>query len=120
MKKILICDDEKDIREILEITLEMEFDLEILHAANGEEGIEIYEAEDDIDVIICDYNMPKKNGKDFYIHNKDNKNIPFVLLSGNHDDVDFQPTDTNPKNKVIAKPWSGDEICESLEELLKA
>ncbi len=57
MKKILICDDETDIRDVLEMLIEIEFDVEITHASDGQEGIELLSDDKSFDLIICDMNM---------------------------------------------------------------
>jgi CheY-like chemotaxis protein len=120
MKTILLCDDETDIRDVLEMLIEVEFEVNILHAANGAEGMAIYDSRDDIDLIICDFNMPIKNGKDLHEHNKALKNLPFLLLSGDDILCGFceELLKTNPLNSVINKPWQEEEIFNTLRPLL--
>jgi CheY-like chemotaxis protein len=85
MKKILICDDEADIRDVLEMLIE--FDVEITHAVDGQEGIDLLSMDKEYDLIICDMNMPRKKGCEVFKFNKDLSNIPFFLLSANADDI---------------------------------
>ncbi len=60
MNKIMIVDDEKDIRELVEVILERE-GMDVLKAANGEEALEKLENETP-DLILLDINMPGLNG----------------------------------------------------------
>lgn len=60
-RKILIIDDEPDIREIAKISLKITKQWEILSAASGEEGVEIALAEQP-DAILLDVLMPGMNG----------------------------------------------------------
>ncbi len=59
-ERILIVDDEKEIRDLIDIYLKGE-DYETLKAENGEEALEILE-KNDVDLIILDIMMPKVNG----------------------------------------------------------
>lgn len=120
MKKILLCDDEQDIREVIEMLIEMELDAEIQHAENGDEGIQKLESED-FDLIVCDMNMPRVSGDEVFEFNKNNKNIPFLLLSGDasRDILNLDGFLTvNPKNVVINKPWKGEELITKLRLIL--
>lgn len=56
MKKILIVDDQLEVRELVEVTLRVE-DYEILTAGNGQEAVEIVR-EKKPDLIIMDIMMP--------------------------------------------------------------
>ena len=60
MYKILVCDDEADIRSALRIYLSSE-DYEIFEAENGKKALEIIEREE-IHLLLMDIMMPKKNG----------------------------------------------------------
>ena len=120
MKKILICDDESDIRDVLEMILEVEFDIEVTHAVNGQDGISKLE-ESEFDLIICDMNMPKANGADVYNYNKSKNNYPFLLLSADSDaDIyKFEGfTEVNSKNNIASKPWRDDELYSKIRPML--
>jgi CheY-like chemotaxis protein len=122
MKKILICDDESDIRDVLEMLIEIEFEVEITHASDGQEGIDILGENASFDLIICDMNMPRKKGYDVFNFNKDANNIPFILLSADADDIsDFSEFhSSNSKNTQISKPWKEDELFDKLRPILEA
>ena len=60
-KKILIIDD--DARNIFAATTILErYDIQVVHAESGQEGIEILEASDNIDAILMDIMMPEMDG----------------------------------------------------------
>lgn len=82
-KKILIVDDEEDIREILTDSLES-LDYQTCTATDGEEAIEIIKQKhDELAVIICDLKMPKVSG-DQVVHYiaQSHPIIPIIILSG--------------------------------------
>ena len=122
MKKVLICDDEADIRQVLGLLLELEFEAEIVQACNGEEAILLLTKED-FDLVICDMHMPKLNGDAVFKFNQENKNIPFVLLSGSMDldtwhKLNFSKP--NSANLLLSKPWSNDDLFVGIKKLLAA
>lgn len=90
--KILIIDDDKDIRDIIEFTISCEVEANFLHAESGHSGIEVIKKNNDIDLIICDYNMPNGNGGEVYKFLLETKNpVPYVFCSSDYaqDHEDF-------------------------------
>lgn len=62
--KILVIDDEQDVRDTIRMQLESA-NYNVLEAENGEEAIKILRSEDNmvnVGVILCDIRMPKVNG----------------------------------------------------------
>jgi len=62
--RILIVEDNAEIREILQITLEFNA-YEVVAAANGREALEAVETRGPFDLILCDLDMPVMNGMEF-------------------------------------------------------
>jgi CheY-like chemotaxis protein len=80
--KILIVDDEENIRELIKLGFEIEITADFLEAKDGKEALEKVRAQPDIDLIICDFNMPRLNGGAVYkTLLQENFNIPYVLCS---------------------------------------
>jgi len=82
-KKILVVDDEADVRRFLTAVLEKRGH-ETLTAADGREALEIAEREKP-DLVILDLQMPDQTGTDFYrrlMKNKDLQNTPIIVVSG--------------------------------------
>ena len=61
MEKILIVDDSETIRSQLRALLEEE-GYQILEAEDGTIGLELASSNDDINLILCDFNMPEMDG----------------------------------------------------------
>lgn len=120
MKKILICDDENDIREVLEMLIEVEFDVEIHHAVDGQDGIDKLSNDTVYDLIICDMNMPKLRGVDVYNHNRLTNRFPFILLSADSDrDIkEFEGFNDCKTSFSLNKPWSNGELMDKLSYFL--
>ena len=82
-KRILVVDDEADVRRFLTAVLEKRGH-ETLTAADGREAFEIAEREHP-DLVILDLQMPDQTGTDFYrrlMKHKDLENIPIIVVSG--------------------------------------
>ena len=63
--KVLIADDEEDITEILSFIVKSSLNCDVEVAFDGKSAIKRL-SKGDINLIICDYNMPFKNGGDVY------------------------------------------------------
>ena len=86
MQKILIVDDEKEIRDLIEIYLKSE-GYETLKAADGEEALKVLNRENP-DLIILDIMMPKMNGIDTCLKIREEREMPIIMLSAKSEDVD--------------------------------
>ena len=81
--KILIVDDEEDLRELLSFMIESETPSKTILIPSGNQAIEWLKDNDfDYDMIFCDYNMPNGNGGDLFKYLVEKKkDQPFVLVS---------------------------------------
>jgi two-component system chemotaxis response regulator CheY len=82
--KILVVDDEAEIRKTILLQLEGTI-YEILEAGDGEQGIQILDSENilEVEVIICDVRMPKVNGIEAVAYFRENyPSIPVIVLTG--------------------------------------
>jgi response regulator RpfG family c-di-GMP phosphodiesterase len=123
MLNILIADDELELQELYEMILEVELSCTFYKAFNGEQAINILKEVNDIDLIISDYNMPIFNGAFLYKYNVENKNLPFLLLSGGEleDYVDFKNFRTqNPLNHFFNKPFDIENFIAIVKQISAA
>ncbi|PIQ97253.1 MAG: two-component system response regulator [Nitrospinae bacterium CG11_big_fil_rev_8_21_14_0_20_56_8] len=83
--KILVVDDEQDVRDVIKLHLESE-GFNILTAENGEEAIKTLKGSDNmvnVGVILCDIRMPKVNGVECIDYLKQQApGIPVVVVTG--------------------------------------
>ncbi|MBT8407026.1 MAG: response regulator [Deltaproteobacteria bacterium] len=81
--KILVADDEKEIRRLLDDFLKVE-GYEVVLAADGEQALELAETEDP-QAIILDIKMPKMDGNEVCKRLKENEQtrfIPVIIITG--------------------------------------
>lgn len=86
MSKILVCDDDKDIVEAIDIYLTQE-GYEILKAYNGEEAIKVLK-EEDVDLLIIDVMMPRLDGIRATLKIREEMSLPIIILSAKSEDAD--------------------------------
>lgn len=123
-KKLLIVEDELHIRTLLEQALEDledEFEVEILTAADGEEGLKIIQ-EERPQAVFLDIMMPKKNGYEVCRAVKDNpelKDTIIVLLTAKGQEADRRKGLEIGAYEYMTKPFDPDEVVELAKELLQ-
>ena len=79
--KMLFVEDEPDLINIISTTL-TKLNLNFLTANNGEEALELYKNNLDIDLIITDINMPKMNGLALIENVRDiDSSLPVIIMS---------------------------------------
>lgn len=86
-RKILLVEDEVDLREIVAMVLESEVEnVEIFETASGNEALKFL-SENQVDLIISDYTMFDGSGGDLFLKLIEmNNSIPFILLTGGYID----------------------------------
>lgn len=84
--RILVCDDDKEIVDAIEIYLEQE-GFEVEKAYDGEEAIEVLKNQE-IDLMIIDVMMPKLDGIRATLQIRKESSIPIIILSAKTEDAD--------------------------------
>lgn len=120
MKKILLIEDNDDIRnntaEILELS-----NYKVIVAENGKTGVEKAIACNP-DLILCDIMMPVLDGYGVMhaIHKNDAlKNIPFIFLTAKSERSDFRKGMELGADDYITKPFNGTELLNAVDSRLK-
>ncbi len=86
MAKILVCDDDKEIVEAIEIYLTQE-GYEVLKAYDGMEALKMLEREQ-VDLLVMDVMMPKLDGIRATLKIREENNMPIIILSAKSEDAD--------------------------------
>lgn len=86
MYNILVCDDDKEIVEAIEIYLTQE-GYRILKAYDGTEALEMLEREE-VHLLLLDVMMPKLDGIRATLKIREKNSIPIIILSAKSEDAD--------------------------------
>jgi|ERR1019366_1046293 len=120
MKKILLIEDNDDIRENTAEILELS-NYKVIVAENGKIGVE-KAIEHTPDLIICDIMMPGLDGYGVLhaVHkNEAIKNTPFIFLTAKTERSDFRKGMELGADDYITKPFEGIELLNAVESRLK-
>ena len=108
MKKILVVDDEVNIRNVIKEYAKFE-GYEVEEAGNGMQAVEICK-EKDFDIIIMDVMMPKLDGFSAIKEIRKNKNIPVLMLSARGEEYDKLFGFEIGIDDYVVKPFSPKEV----------
>lgn len=120
MKKILLIEDNDDIRDNTAEILELS-NYSVITAANGKTGVEMA-IEQRPDLIICDIMMPVLDGYGVLhaLHkNAASKNIPFIFLTAKTERSDLRKGMELGADDYITKPFTGTELLNAVDGRLK-
>ncbi len=117
MYRILVCDDEKEIADALEIYLTNE-GYEVLKAHDGIDALEKIEKEE-IHLIIMDVMMPRMDGMRATLKIREKKNIPILMLSAKSEDYDKILGLNVGADDYITKPFNPLELIARVKSQLR-
>jgi len=120
-KKILIVEDEANIRELLRLYLERE-GYTVLEAENGVEGIKKWKS-DKPDMLLLDVMMPVMDGyeatqKIRQLEDKTKADIPIIAMTANAFEEDAKAAIEAGMNAHMAKPIRIESLYEIIERYL--
>lgn len=121
MKKILVAEDEQNIREFVVINLK-KAGYETFEAQNAEDAIELYEKlRGKIDVAVLDIMMPGKlDGLDVCKHIREkNSNIGIIMLSAKTQESDKVKGLITGADDYVAKPFSPSELVARVDAVYR-
>lgn len=119
-KRILVIDDEDDIREVVQICLSELGGWEAIAAESGSEGLKRVSSED-LDAILLDVSMPEMDGFRFFEllqQTPHAQSIPVVLLTAKILPDDRAKFAEMGVAGVITKPFNPAQICQQIAEIL--
>ena len=119
MAKIVIAEDEPDIRELIAFTLRFAGH-EVTATSNGEEAL-LQASRIIPDIIIMDVRMPKMTGYDACRAMKADaalKDIPVVFLSAKGQDAEIQTGLDVGAEEYLLKPFAPDQLSQRVKAIL--
>ncbi len=119
MPKILIAEDERDIRDLIAFTLQFA-GYEVITANNGEEAVQLT-LEKIPDMVITDVRMPKMTGYEackLIKADPSTQHIPVVFLSAKGQEAEVQTGLASGGDEYLLKPFAPDQLTRKVAEIL--
>ena len=114
--KILIVDDNPEIREVLNVLLSSE-GYDVIEAKDGQEAIDM--VSDDIDLYILDIMMPIINGYQACVEIRKKSNAPILFLTAKGQESDKTLGFSSGGDVYLSKPFSYNELTTRVKALLR-
>lgn len=114
--KILIVDDNPEIREVLNVLLSSE-GYEVIEAKDGQEAID--KASEDIDLYILDIMMPIVNGYQACVEIRKKSNAPILFLTAKGQESDKTLGFSSGGDDYLSKPFSKMELLARVSSLIR-
>ena len=116
--KILVIDDESRMRKLVRDFL-IKKNYEVLEASNGEEAMEIFYNDKEIDLLILDIMMPKMDGWQVCREVRKNSKVSIIMLTAKSDERDELLGFELGVDEYITKPFSPKILVARVEAILK-
>ncbi len=117
MAKIVVCDDDKDIVEAIDIYLTQE-GYEVLKAYDGDEAIKVLK-KNEVDLLIMDVMMPRLDGIRATLKIRENMSLPIIILSAKSEDADKILGLNIGADDYITKPFNPLELVARVKSQLR-
>jgi len=115
---ILICDDERDLCEVLALHL-LAKGYQTLSAWDGEEALRVI-ADEKVDLVLTDIRMPLLNGLELVDRLKSNNvHVPVVILISAYADVPVEQALSSGAEALFTKPFRLSDLVQSTERFLQ-
>ena len=115
--KILIADDEPEIRDLLRLYLENE-KYEVVEAVNGIDALRLMD-EEKPDLIMLDIMMPQMDGYQVLKHIREDNNVPVIMISAKDEDSEKILGLNLGADDYIAKPFNPLEVIARVNSALR-
>ena len=116
--KVLIVDDDPNIREVISVLLSSEgYDVDA--AENGQVAVEKVEAGNEYDIICLDIMMPDMDGIEVCSKIRQKSNVPVLFLTAKSQDKDKVEAYSTGGDDFLVKPFSQTELLMKIKSLIR-
>jgi len=119
-KNILIIDDSKTVRNLVAFVMKKD-GFKVISAEDGLDGLEKLYSSEQIDLIICDVNMPRMDGFTFIKNVREQemyRDLPIIVLSTEGREKDIQTGMNLGANLYMVKPAQPEKLLRNTKMLL--
>ena len=118
MTKILVVDDEERMRKLVKDFLTLK-GYKVLEAGDGIEAVDVFVANNDIDLIILDVMMPKMDGWEVCKAIREYSKVPIIMLTAKSEEKDELKGFELGVDEYITKPFSPKILVARVEAILR-
>ena len=119
MKKVLVVDDSKLIRQQVS-TLLRGAGYEVKTAADGKEGFAVLEGNDELALVICDIDMPNMNGLEMLSEvRKARLRVPVIMLTSRGDPDLIEQAQQLGATAWLVKPYKSDSLLKVVSKVAR-
>lgn len=115
--KILVVDDDLNIRQLLQITLQVE-GYDVVQAEDGDKALKVLEREN-VDLLLLDLMLPGIDGWQVCRKVRETSEVPVIMLTAKEDEVDIVLGLKLGADDYITKPFSPRELVARVEAVLR-
>lgn len=120
-QKVLVVDDDKGIRALLNMRLNRE-GFAVEEAEGGSEALSLLEKQGgNFDIILCDLNMPEVSGQEvleFVRSHPIHKSTPFLMLTAHNEDEKVSDAAKSGVSEYILKPFTAEDLVQKIRRFL--
>ena len=116
--KILIVDDDPNIREVVSVLLTSE-GYNVVQAENGQVAVDLVKEQNDIDLVILDIMMPGLSGVEVCSIIRRESTVPVLFLTAKSQEDDKQEAYSEGGDDYLVKPFSQVELMMKVKSLLR-
>ncbi len=119
MAKVIVCDDDPGIRELLEVTLEDDYDVVV--ASNGREVLEVLAEHPDTGCLVLDVMMPEMDGMEALRRirqGEESADVGVIMLTARTGEDDHMNAFGFGADAYLTKPFDPDELLATIATTL--
>lgn len=116
--KILVVDDESRMRKLVKDFL-IKNDYSVVEASDGEEALNVFYDNGDIDLLILDVMMPKMDGFHVLKQIRETSSVPVIMLTARSEEKDELMGFKLGVDEYVTKPFSPKVLVARVEAILK-
>ena len=116
--KVLVVDDEERMRKLISDFLKIK-GYETVEAGDGEEAIDVFFADKEIELIILDVMMPKMDGWEVLKTVREHSKVPVIMLTARTEETDELKGFEYGADEYISKPFSPKILVARVEAILR-
>ena len=116
--RILVCDDEREIRNIIRLVLERA-GYEVVEADRADVATSFLRSNRDVDLCIMDYMMPEKSGVEAAAEIREFSSIPIIFLTAKSLESDKEAAYGAGADDYIVKPFAARELVMKVEAFIR-